>query len=216
MDDKKRIDPIWAAMREARGSDALDVSRIDWLTLHNELSFDVAICKAGHELGNAKLQRERQEMRREFGRIMRRARDIYKVDGSVFGIAQCYPLGKPEPLSVLTDLEAAAEQATRPPKDPPAFDTVGERIISALNEESFLHTLIARLMSRFKQHFKSAATRTYDIHRSSEPDSPFIRFVEAVFLEFDVTYKGQPYKRATIARYVTDILSGRSRRKRAS
>ena len=65
----------------------------------------------------------------------------------------------------------------------------------------------------FTEHFGIKPT----FHRRGTdnlPDSPLIRFVEHVLLEFGITKSGRPYSRETIAKAVTDVRSGRARKRR--
>jgi len=105
-------DPIQAAIEEAEGCEAIDFSRIDWQTLHNNLSFDIAVCRTANELGDSNLLVERYERARAFRRLMDEAKVLYDEDTKDDrSIARHTQLDRPEPLSVLADLKKAAERA---------------------------------------------------------------------------------------------------------
>jgi hypothetical protein len=52
-------------------------------------------------------------------------------------------------------------------------------------------------------------------HRTADnlPDSPMIRFIERALIELGITNRGRPYSRETIAKAVTDVRTGRVRKK---
>ncbi len=187
-------DPIQAAIEEAEGCEAIDFSRIDWQTLHNNLSFDIAVCRTANELGDSNLLVERYERARAFRRLMDEAKVLYDEDSKDDRrIARHYPLRRPEPLSVLADLKKAAERALEPVKDPPEVGNAGERILSKLTENTFLNTVTERMARRFKEHFKMEAWFT---KKSGRFDGPFLRMAQVALRE----YGEKPYALSSIAR----------------
>jgi hypothetical protein len=45
------------------------------------------------------------------------------------------------------------------------------------------------------------------------PDSPAIRFIEQALVELKITKSGRPYSRESIAKALTDVRTGRARKK---
>ena len=187
-------DPIQAAMEEVSGCGAIDFSRIDWQTLHNELSFDVSISLAAHEVGDLNKQEKRNVRRDEIRRLMCDAKRLCQEDQEDDrGIAKHYPLDWPEALSILAELQEAAEVALQPVKDPPEVGNAGERILSKLTENTFLNTVTERMARRFKEHFKMEAWFT---KKSGRFDGPFLRMAQVALRE----YGEKPYALSSIAR----------------
>ena len=62
----------------------------------------------------------------------------------------------------------------------------------------------------FRTHFGTTAT----FHRrKGVPDSPAIRFIEQALIELGITDSGRAYARESIAKALSDVRSGRVRRK---
>jgi hypothetical protein len=63
----------------------------------------------------------------------------------------------------------------------------------------------------FTAHFGKKPT----FHRRKDvPDSPAICFIERALIELGITNRGRPYSRESIAKAVTDVRTGRTRKKR--
>jgi hypothetical protein len=72
--------------------------------------------------------------------------------------------------------------------------------------------LVGELAKFFKKQFGLEAT----FHRRAsdkQPDGPFIRFVVQILAEFKITNRGRAYSRESIAKALTDVRTGRVRRK---
>jgi hypothetical protein len=61
----------------------------------------------------------------------------------------------------------------------------------------------------FRTHFLRKPT----FHRRKVPDGPAIRFIERALIEFGITNSGRPYSRESIAKALSDVRTGRVRRK---
>jgi hypothetical protein len=195
-------DPIQAAMEEVSGCGAIDFSRIDWQTLHNELSFDVSISLAADEVGDLNKQEKRNVRRDEIRRLMCDAKRLCQEDQEDDrGIAKHYPLAWPEALSILAELQEAAEVALQPVKDPPEVGNAGERILSKLTENTFLNTVAERMAQRYKKHFGLDAA--YSKRRDKKPrcDGPFLRMAQFALRE----YGEKAYALSSIARALDEV-----------
>jgi len=195
-------DPIQAAMEEAQGCDAIDFSRIDWQTLHNNLSSDISVCHTAHELADSCLQVKRYERVRELRRTIEKARTLYEEDlKDDRRIARNYPLRRPDPLRLLADLEKAAERSLEPVKDPPQLGNAGERIVSKLTERSFRNSVTARMEQTFKRHFNVEATYKKTTGKKPSCDGPFLRMACFALRE----YGEKAYALSSIARALDEI-----------
>src|SRR5262249_3137560 len=70
--------------------------------------------------------------------------------------------------------------------------------------------LVGNLSNLFRKQFGLQPT----FHRRGSdhvPDSPFIRFVERVLMEFRITNRRRPYSRESIAKALSDVRTGRVR-----
>jgi hypothetical protein len=65
----------------------------------------------------------------------------------------------------------------------------------------------------YERHFKRAARSSHPSTRT-EAGGPYIRFTCAALKELGITKKGKPYKPDTIARALSDVHSGRVRRRK--
>ena len=63
----------------------------------------------------------------------------------------------------------------------------------------------------FRTHFGKKPTVN---RRKGVPDSPAIRFIERALIELEITNRGRPYSRESIAKALTDVRTGRARNKR--
>jgi hypothetical protein len=65
----------------------------------------------------------------------------------------------------------------------------------------------------FRTHFGKKPTFS---RWKGVPDSPAIRFIERALIELEITNRGRPHSRESIAKALTDVRTGRARNKRGS
>ena len=209
MDDKKRIDPIWAAMREARGSDALDVSCIDWQALSKNLSFDVAFFKGADEIGDARLLAKRLERTRNFQLAVRNVKNLYKADlDDDSRISGHFPFPRPDLLAVLSDLEAAAQQALESLRSTARLQQSGYPTFIELTAPKFLYAVTERMAQTFEKHFKVEAKPYTSRTESPKRDGPFLRMAQFALRE----YGDEAYELSSIATEL-DKIRARAKKK---
>ena len=100
------------------------------------------------------------------------------------------------------------------PAAPPEFNRVPSPPTSIWRDRprSAFENLIGSLSDVFRKEFCLEPT----FHRRAsdkQPDGPFIRFVVRVLAEFKITNRGRAYSRESIAKALTDVRTGRVRRK---
>ena len=116
-------------------------------------------------------------------------------------------------LAQLRDAALAAIDAHTQKVDEPEWASEAaeewRRDLGMLDWSAFDWLAGSHLYEVYRRHFGQEATvRTAD----GEPDTSFIRFVEAACKEMGVTYKGKPYARETIVRALTHVRKGKKRR----
>ena len=185
-------------------------SALDKEDLAAELAWFVAIYKGGVIGADRALAKDRE---RRMTNIRKAARQIVReLNKDAWSLISSTRANRANPYreelhaTMERLIENIADWFDPPDRVPsPPRSTWGARPSRSPFEE-----LVGDLSNLFRKQFGLPPT----FHRRRRvPDSPFIRFVERVLMEFRITNRRRPYSRESIAKALSDVRTGRVRRK---